>query len=995
MSAEILRLCGVTVDRHDGETLGPAIAACGVLAAGLEPETKHHFDADAVRQRLQDTVQGLGYTPWVQPEAGAIDCSGLTASELASIWKECAELAGGVRLTLQSGAPPAIIGSFVGELTDEDAHFPPANGIASVVLRPSHLAEAAAGEPRWRWPLRIGVLPGPQAEVFVTRARTAPLVRRGLATVFELGKGKNECDLLLAGEGSARELGDLLSSPELQPGAIVFLGGVDASRHSSLRTELVLARLKTGAVAQAVVPSGTEDAWTEALLRSLAHNKPLDVSLWHADTLLRKFAVEPGIATWAPVRILGILDFLAETRLDRYVERMANKLKRLPPNLPVQIAREAAERLLLQRPRSMPAPELADLLESRHYYYNRESDEAAGVAALEPAVEAAVAEAEDKSLPRYADLTLFELERGERRRLPDTTALLRSRSYQLEVAIRAHRTGISYLGDEPEPVVQPPSKEDVEIMAVLIADEDDFDIPEPVQPITLPPGKDSSVNAMFQITPKRRSSDPQNLPRIDLYLYYELNMIEHVVFSPEVLEPGENPAYAEIGLGRIEQKTACRSYEDLEENLEPREMSIDVERQPGQYRLTFAVRGWKKDGGETKTVVFPGRIRIPDDGLTKELNRIRETWYEIAISRYSAVLEGPDPIFRSSMRELARRGRDLWSLLFRGDSDAAMSHIGKWLRKHPPKEGALIEVNLKSGAEGFVFPWALLYDERVPRDETQPVKTDRFWGLRYAIEQRLGGFSREVTDRPIPVDNLKLGFMLYPFPNAADQQRLMEEWIEESQKRLEVTLPPIQVANSFYEMIESCDSHILYFYTHGHTQSSGAYSGVDGVKLFKRKYEALPEGSVEREELAPFYKIIGSSDFKEDESWIGLPYGKILLKELMAEEMRLTRSPVVFLNMCQSAQLLPTLSESFVSLFLGRKARSVIGTECPMTTKFAHPFSERVLRALMEGKPIGGALLEARRAFMKKRNPLGLAYTLFGSATTQYEPAILKPVQQP
>src|SRR5206468_1062863 len=97
--------------------------------------------------------------------------------------------------------------------------------------------------------------------------------------------------------------------------------------------------------------------------------------------------------------------------------------------------------------------------------------------------------------------------------------------------------------------------------------------------------------------------------------------------------------------------------------------------------------------------------------------------------------------------------------------------------------------------------------------------------------------------------------------------------------------------------------------------------------------------------------------------------------------------PLAILNMCESAQITPLLSESFVDFFLDSGVRSVLGTECIMTVNFAHAFAQELLQRLFAGLTIGQALLETRRVFKDKLNPLGLAYTLFGSATLCFKPA--------
>jgi hypothetical protein len=56
-----------------------------------------------------------------------------------------------------------------------------------------------------------------------------------------------------------------------------------------------------------------------------------------------------------------------------------------------------------------------------------------------------------------------------------------------------------------------------------------------------------------------------------------------------------------------------------------------------------------------------------------------------------------------------------------------------------------------------------------------------------------------------------------------------------------------------------------------------------------------------------------------------------------------------------------------------------------MTGIFANAFAEAVFDCLFDGDDIGTALWKARRRFLAPdvRNPLGLAYTLYGRATAR------------
>jgi hypothetical protein len=96
--------------------------------------------------------------------------------------------------------------------------------------------------------------------------------------------------------------------------------------------------------------------------------------------------------------------------------------------------------------------------------------------------------------------------------------------------------------------------------------------------------------------------------------------------------------------------------------------------------------------------------------------------------------------------------------------------------------------------------------------------------------------------------------------------------------------------------------------------------------------------------------------------------------------------PVVFLNMCESAEVTPALSTSFVDYFMAHKAIAVIGTETAAPPGFADEISRRTLRAFLSGKPLGSSLLDARKAGLAEGDYFGLAYTLFGAGSVRIEP---------
>jgi hypothetical protein len=90
---------------------------------------------------------------------------------------------------------------------------------------------------------------------------------------------------------------------------------------------------------------------------------------------------------------------------------------------------------------------------------------------------------------------------------------------------------------------------------------------------------------------------------------------------------------------------------------------------------------------------------------------------------------------------------------------------------------------------------------------------------------------------------------------------------------------------------------------------------------------------------------------------------------------------LVFMNCCSSTAFTPYTPGKFVTQFIrSRKASVVIGTETTIFEALAREMGTAFLSHLLSGKDAGTALLEARRSLLAKGNPLGLVYTLYGSA---------------
>jgi hypothetical protein len=91
--------------------------------------------------------------------------------------------------------------------------------------------------------------------------------------------------------------------------------------------------------------------------------------------------------------------------------------------------------------------------------------------------------------------------------------------------------------------------------------------------------------------------------------------------------------------------------------------------------------------------------------------------------------------------------------------------------------------------------------------------------------------------------------------------------------------------------------------------------------------------------------------------------------------------PLVFLNGCGTVGFTPIAPAEFITQFIqGRYASAVIGTEVAVWAELAHEVGWKFCKGFLTGEEAGATLLTIRRQLLHKNNPLGLVYTLYGSA---------------
>jgi hypothetical protein len=87
------------------------------------------------------------------------------------------------------------------------------------------------------------------------------------------------------------------------------------------------------------------------------------------------------------------------------------------------------------------------------------------------------------------------------------------------------------------------------------------------------------------------------------------------------------------------------------------------------------------------------------------------------------------------------------------------------------------------------------------------------------------------------------------------------------------------------------------------------------------------------------------------------------------------RRPLVFINGCHTANLVPGDILNFVPTFANFGASAVIGTEISVRLPLAVEVAEKLLERVLRGEKVGAVIHDLRWELANKGNLLGLAYT--------------------
>lgn len=580
---------------------------------------------------------------------------------------------------------------------------------------------------------------------------------------------------------------------------------------------------------------------------------------------------------------------------------------------------------------------------------------------------------------RYTDATIYEGHLypidnlDEATKVRDDVPLVATELYTLEVAIRLQRTGVASDLPAEREVENPRQDQETLTIHIIATPLRGFKIVDSLATIKWPYNQDSE-SALFrlEIDPDFDSDRPGSI-EIQI-LDASLNLLD--VVSLEVALVANQGDATDVPMRSLVWKDKDSEGLTLAGTSKPRLASIRV--RPVNNGFTFNFVFYSAGGKPVNISVFRN---ISTNDLNNLLAKVRNFWTHLVVNTYSRKLTVSRTTYDSYLKDLRDLGMQAWSLLFdirTSNQEGASERVGQILAELTSllqsNDDQTIQITYADDNGDFIFPWSILHPPTAPDEPVDPL---RFWGARYRIEQVTNGPRKDrIDERPV-----NILFALDPsFGDAPSQKKMFEDYQSANQAELKISAPISDQKTLANYLTQDPSVHLLYFYCHGYAANRPGMIMADGVKALQGYIEEIRKQANDEATAGALEKLLELTSKMAGESWIYLGNAEVKETDLTLLKFFAKRRPIVFLNMCQSADLAPSMSSGLVRLFLKRDASAVVGTESPMTGLFADAFSRRVLDALLGGDNIGTALWKARRHFLNERNPLGLAYTLYGRA---------------
>jgi hypothetical protein len=321
--------------------------------------------------------------------------------------------------------------------------------------------------------------------------------------------------------------------------------------------------------------------------------------------------------------------------------------------------------------------------------------------------------------------------------------------------------------------------------------------------------------------------------------------------------------------------------------------------------------------------------------------------------------------FAKEGKKLAQLGYPLFGDIFLQGSEDVATFVDEYVRQLPP--GSNLTIAIGTEAQNLYIPWGLLYDRQPPFDFLDAPAWDGFLGFKHNLVVRpaipYDGF---VPERRLPI---RLGAAWLAHQETPLLQDSYKSYVD--QKKL--IIEPIKAQEHQLPALVEKEFDLVEFFCHGHTKLSGIFTPEEAKQLIATYAKSNPDG-----EKAPLLMAIEEAS----DSLLDLDGGFVTLTSLADSlKKRMPGRPLVFLSMCESAQV-SAAGTGFVPLLLRRGARAVIGTEGPTLWSLSREMDTKIVSRLLEGETISSAFHKTRRE-LAQTNVLALIYTLYGDAAAR------------
>lgn len=563
--------------------------------------------------------------------------------------------------------------------------------------------------------------------------------------------------------------------------------------------------------------------------------------------------------------------------------------------------------------------------------------------------------------------------------VPPTTTLAVASRYHLRINIGERRSDSRLTDAQALPT--PAISEDLPLFISVSSRGEYVVFDAPMQRLSLPPAGDSD-SLQFSLTAKQAIDD---IP-IWINVYYNWTLLQTLELHFKIT-PVESDLAAPL-LARVSYSRTA-GFADLAA-IRPKKITCKLTGDGEFYRMSVA---WPDEGTSTRREQRGLNLVLPINAasLSNEIVQARNTLYDITWQpSYRQGSRGKLAERRESLYQLAVVGNRLYAALFAPSGASAeqaesLAALRTWLETISADQTLpalqIIHEGMPSGV-----PWGLLYPE--PVNDPNSVDLNKFWGCRYRLEIMTPQLAQNAQQAPTAQAQLQISGGTYNFRvpiadtvvDVTQQHREALQTWSTTRGNVALDLRESGDKNSLGGLFGKSD--IVYMYCHGHTAKTPDDTS-DWLAKFRDQMARLDDSvrSNYSDLLSLSQKEYQPSDPNISDSWLKWNQSLLPLRLLSQWGLKLERKPLVILNMCESAQVLPTLSSGFIPFFSQLGARGILGTECPMLAPFAAAFGQKLIERLGQGEAIGDILPALRRHFIEEeRNPLGLAYTYYGDA---------------